>query len=391
MDICISIFIYLTCFTSSIYFFKRAAIINERNAGKKKIYIFYVFLAIMIPCLLASLRDYSVGVDTQNYAFNIPSFAINNHDFKSIYISNGGGTEILFDLLIYLLTFFPINGHIILFILQLLTILPIYMAATKLKNKLMVPLLMGTYFFLFFNNSLNLSKQSISCSFILLGIAYAYSDLEDNNKNIKYYICLVISVLFHKAAIFGVLLTVICRLAGKSNKSVLIKFLVYSFAIIFPLFFTEFIRLLINSGILSARFLNYVDLFVTNGENSEFHINPFSYYFIIEIVLRLSLIVIPLLFLKKSRRNQFERFLEMTQILGFLIYVVVLFSMHINYGQRISMFLEYFSILFIPFCVENWRIKYNQRMILIYSVLVIYWLIWIVFLGWSGSGIYKFG
>lgn len=392
MDICISVLIYLSCFISSIYFFKRAVQVHPTNFYTKVKYILFLSLAIIIPCLLAALRDYSIGVDTENYAVNIPLFAINNHDFKSIYISNGGGTEILFDLLIYLVTSFTTNGRIILFLLQLLTILPIYFAAMKLKDKLTVSLLMGTYFFLFYNNSLNLSKQSIACSFLILAIAYAFTDLEDKHNIIKYYACMLISILFHKAAIFGVVLVVLCRITEKSNKSILIKFLIYSFAIIFPFFIMGFIGMLIDSSVLPPRFLNYINLFITNGTNSKYHIDPFSYYFIIEIILRLLLIMIPLLFLRKSRRNEFVKFLETTQILGFLIYVVVLFSLQISYGQRISMFLEYFSILFIPYCVKNWNIKsYCQRIYLIYGLLMAYWLIWVVLLGWSGSGIYKFG
>lgn len=391
MDVIASLIIYMTVFICSLLGFKRAVYLKIYCPRRKIRFILWAALGILIPCLLAAMRDYSVGVDTKNYAVNITSLASYTHNFNLIYLENGGGTELLYILLIYIVTFFTSDGAIVLFLLQLLSIVPVFIAAINLKNKMSVPLVMGTYFLMFYNNSLNLCKQSVACSFLLLAISYLYT--EDNNKykNAKCLICALIAVLFHKAALYGVAMIAVCKWASKTKKRLFYRIVIYICIVLFPLLLNVFINLLTNLGLLSERFANYVDIFVINGNTSEFHINPFSPYFITEISLRLLLIMLPILLCKRNAVDGMMRFLRLTQILGLLMYVIILFEMQISYGQRISMFLDYFAILFVPYSVNNWNIRSKtQKNILIYMLMFLYWFIWIVLLGWSGSGIYKF-
>ena len=391
MDIVASLVIYISTFTSSLYSFK-CAIYNKEKYPKKIVkFILWSIIGILIPCLLAAFRDYSVGVDTENYAVNIVSLAAHTHNFQLVYLNNGGGTELLYVLLIYIVTFFTSEGALVLFLLQMLSIVPVFIAAVKLRNKMSVLLVMGTYFFMFYNNSLNLCKQSIACSFLLLAVSYLYVEDAEKYKKIKSLSCILLAIMFHKATLYGIAIIFICRWVSKTNKRIFLRMIIYVCIVLFPVILKYFINLMTALGILSERFVNYVNIFGVNGNSSEYNINPFSPYFMIEICLRVLLISVPLLLYRKSKNDRMIKFLRLTQILGLLMYIIILFEMRISYGQRISMFLDYFAILFIPYSAHNWRICSKvQKNILVYFLLFVYWFVWIVLLGWSGSGIYKF-
>lgn len=391
MDVFVSVVIYVSCFGISIYGTKKAANIKSYYPKKKVLFLLYAILAIIPPCLLAAIRDYSVGVDTYNYAVNIVSLAKYSHNFNVVYLANGGGTEILYIFLVLILSSVTTDGTIILFALQLLTILPIFIVAIKMRKKVSASLVLGTYFLLFYNNSLNLCKQSVACSFLLLGTIYLFDDKNKKNCFFKAVIYFAIGCMFHKVALFGVVMILVIRWGTSTAQRLLIRIPVYLITAFFPILLSRVIEVGLRAGLFSERFLKYIDLFVVNGKTGEYGVNPFSVYFIIEIVLRLMLIICPIVLCSKGYDDRFMSFLKMSQILGFLIYITILYGMKISYGQRFSMFLDYFAILFIPYSVKNWALVNSfQKKIFVYTIMFIYWFGWIVLLGWSGSGIYKF-
>lgn len=108
--------------------------------------------------------------------------------------------EIGFSLLVYFIIKVFNSIYILQFVIQLLTIWPIYIGLRK-RNKNDLWLGMLTYYCMFYNNSLNIMRQSIAVAFIFLAFQYLFSE-----EKKKFIVLLIVSCLFHNSALLGVLI-----------------------------------------------------------------------------------------------------------------------------------------------------------------------------------------
>lgn len=190
---------YIITFAVSLTLIWLSQITKKKN---KIISGILLVLGLVVPCLLAALRDEKIGTDTLVY--QKPFFSLAKHYPK--FFSSPGFVEYIdvistHDYLYYFLTWLcaRITSHvgIVYFINELLIILPLYVALEiNKKDDKDVLLGMLIFYFLWYDLSLNMIRQGIAVSFSLLAIVLY------EKKNYKQSIMtLTIASLFHNSAL----------------------------------------------------------------------------------------------------------------------------------------------------------------------------------------------
>ena len=363
-----------------------ARLIEKRNhlTRNKVVYAILILLVVLPPSLLAGIRAETVGVDTMGYMVQYKE-AFSHKDFKTIYALFGGGTELVIALLVYLLSLLNVSITGYLFIIQLLTVIPVLNLAIKMRQKVPVSWIVACYLFLFYNNSLNLARQSLSAAWLTLMAANLICNGNKlKGKTLSIILPGIIGTLMHKAGIIGLILITFCCFRERSKVREIELYILLVFAIVFS---GRIIGILTEWGVINRGLTVYSDLFITHTRHTNYLINPFGKYGIPDVLIRLLLFVLPVLFMNSyAKREKLYRTLKSIVLMGFGIFTVVLFALSTNYGQRISMYLDWMLIIFIPYGIYNSNIF--PRKLYLYAILVTYWLVWIFAFGWSASANY---
>lgn len=210
-------------------FFLSTVLLAVSDKIKKNQRLFFIILALILPGILAAFRANTIGTDTESYLVPTINAAFNSQSFSEylgsrwfriwryLYVSN---FEIGFSTVIYVTT--KILGAIwAKFVIEMLIIVPVYLSIKKYAK---YPSWLGmlVFYLTAYNTTLNLVRQSIAMSFVLLGVMYLFE-----KKRKAFIICLITSMLFHQT---GVVLVVIAMLMkfikdhGDVNESTIIKY-----------------------------------------------------------------------------------------------------------------------------------------------------------------------
>ena len=165
--------VYIICFLISSLFFW----LSEKQ---KKNTVFFASIAIFIPCFLAGIRADSVGTDVSVYLEPMILNAKSAQNFQSYLLSSWqqgwvvrgvNDIEIGFSFLVYSIIKLFNSRHVLQFVIQALTIIPIYIGLVKRKEKnLWIGMLV--YFCFFYNISLNIMRQAIAMAFVFCAFQY---------------------------------------------------------------------------------------------------------------------------------------------------------------------------------------------------------------------------
>ena len=151
--------IYLACFSVSTFF----AFLANR-AKQRKYFLLFSVISILLPVLLAGLRNYSVGIDTDNYltmerfwygAIRAPSL----WNYLQNYLLSGY-REPLFALFLGIIAQLTGNFRVFLFLAHFVIMINIYIGAYRLKHKV-PPVFVLLFFFLLYYNVSSSWFQSI--------------------------------------------------------------------------------------------------------------------------------------------------------------------------------------------------------------------------------------
>lgn len=420
MERILSGLIYLTMFAIScglFYLSDRVKVTSSLSSSalssdfvvKKLILI----LAILLPCLLAGLRADSVGVDVETYIVPHMRTASYCDSFLEFCNRMSHSSEYLYLFLVYICSRFTFDAGLLLFFLQLFTVVPIVMAVTKMKNSISLPMAMATYYFCFYNNSLNMMRQSVSVSLVILGCVYLMK--KHARPSIKAIICYVLALFFHKSAFIGIICVAIVIVVSYAKILKCVKPFIYACIIAIPFVATAIFETLNSWGILSDNFSLYADIFLYRTFDKDYFVNPFSMRILTDVFFRLALVVLPYLYYRRSKdishgvhiKNgkliisnsrkelshsvgiyalEYECLLTLVTC-GFLIYIIILFSMNTVYGGRISYYFDLFVAILVPYSTIN--VNKNKKYGYI-VIMFIYWVLWVMIYGWSGSNIYEF-
>lgn len=171
----------------------------------KNVYILGSVAALLIPCLIAAFRAEHVGTDVLVYVTKLKDAASSagslgqyldgfwSIGYRNQYIAD---YEIGFSLLVYVLTKLTNSLPVVLFAIEALIAVPIYVALSKNRKHAPVWLGMLVYYLIFYNATLNMMRQWMAIAFLLL----AFTCLQDK-KYWRVAIFTFAALLFHLSAI----------------------------------------------------------------------------------------------------------------------------------------------------------------------------------------------
>ncbi len=380
-------YIYLIMFGLSCFFIY----IGEKN-NNKKIGKFFYFFALILPCILAGMRANTIGTDVKIYGLPIykcAEFSNGFTNFLGMFVRSAKYVkdyEIGFILIEYLGCKIFNSFQIVLFLIQLLIIIPIYYGIKcneDLKGKKCWAFLV--FYFMFYNTGLNLMRQYIGLAFLFLGTNLLLYSTKKNN--IKFFICLIIACLFHTSSILGIFIFIICKLLNsKKDKKLIISntiklstkkiklFLVILFG--FSLLFgVDYLVRILNSFGFSY-YSQYIDGELTSAKS---------------LIIRNLPMIILVVLLYKNVTKKFKN--TYFYVVCFVLNLIILQFSSINlHAARIALFFSIFNIEFYGMLVNCVESKDTKLLIKISVVLylIFYWYYSFVFLGGSETVPYKF-
>lgn len=397
-----SILLYYGLFCVSILFFATSDDLRSRGrerGGKLKLSGLLSGLAILLICLVAAFRADSVGVDTSLYPDLYLNCARSHTSFLACMADTTAnlGAEPLNGILVWVCSRISSGKWLLLFSYQFFTVVPTYFALQKLKDRFSPAMGMAVYLFVFYNNSLNMMRQSISCAFLLLAFAWLIS-----NKRLSFRFALycLVAALFHKSGLLGVFMILALSFVG-TGKAGFKKYLVYALIILLPVFSSVLVTSLITMGFNNKMLVDYADIFIFQTTEKDWYINPLGTYSIRYLLLYGMLLlaskVLPYLKDKpilhdEGSRNEASnkalvRYLWDLNCSGYLIYTTILFYFQTVYGGRFSLYLDYFFVFSLPLACRK---DDKSKRFALFLILSVYWLVWIPIMGWSGSTPYLF-
>lgn len=384
-------FIYLLCFfISSLLLFYANKL---KNTSYKK---FIIFLALIIPCVLAGLRADTIGTDVKIYLKNMFSAAENSSSFydylnHNVYgIRNVKDYEIGFTSLVYFITKIFKSMSVVMFFIEVLIIFPVYVGLKKievLKDKVWFAMLV--YYLIFFNNGLNLMRQYIGMSIAFCGICLLIS--HEKKSFIKCIFLIIVSFLFHKSSIISLsIILIYLILKKKDKKNISLKFGDYDINLkpIFALLLVSigmyflFNMDIIKKFIVSMDEFERYSLYVYSG----FSISDFSIMKVFPIIF--IFITLSKKFIKKYDDSYF--------------YIVIFCFAYIIFGQlgnvtetgsRISTMYSIFNVITYTLLVKTPSKARNRDFCCIFIImyLLAYWIIMFAYNGYSQTIPYVFG
>lgn len=341
--------IYLIVFALSIMCVYTAC----KNQGKKR--MFFFFLAVLIPSLLAAFRTEAIGTDTSFYVKNSFYNAKFYHSFWTY--NHYYSMEFLYNLLVYIAQKMTGNIQYLYFFFEVVILGFTLGACYHERDKVPMHYSYGFFLLLYYNRSLNMVRQTLALSVVL----YAFHFIREK-KLFKYLLFVYIASLFHSTAIFAVIAYPLSRFISGKNGA-LYKFFILGFSIMFLLGYQEIIMLLIKQQILPAKYIYY-----TNSEG--------VFVILIEFFRKFVFLVLFFLFSKSLKRlNKENSIFIFYMALDFVLYCI---SFKATYAQRISYYFGYFDIFLIPqliLCTNGKLSKRTMKMILIVGF-VVYWFIY---------------
>lgn len=385
----LSIVIYLFVFFISIYFTYCAQLKFEKyDRNQNKITfrrgILFSVAAMFLPVILAAFRADSVGTDVTVYAIRSFEIASTCKSIKDLwFVSNG---ELLFFLTGFILSKLGAGISAFLGMIQLLTILPIYIGAYKLRREYSMWFTMAGYFFLFYNLSLNVMRQSICVAFVFLAFSYFLEK--------RYKLCIilcVVSSLFHNSAILGILILSAMWYLNKGSASTFKKFISVIFIFLAIAGIGQIGSLLYNLGIIKSNYLSYITRLL-EGTFSTLQMEVLNESSIFYLVLHFLFWLIPFVasvISKKNNKN--DRFFSFLMFASFLVYSLILYFLQTIIAYRITLFWDIFIIIYFPtlrkmFVHSKETYILNNTFVLIFYFC--YWYILFIYCNWHGTGVY---
>lgn len=251
--------IYLLTFFISAFFFYLAENIREGHARSV-----INAVAVLLPCIVAGCRDYSVGIDVMIYAKPTFDAALGIDDplyWAAYLLMIGSPNEPLYWWMPWIIAQFSDNAHWLLLATALLIIVPVYFAMKEYHKifdvKIWLTMLM--WYLVMYNQGLDQMRQSIAISFLFLAMAYL---LEQRYR--RFITFVVIATGFHSTGLIGIALFCLYRLLRQeittTNYRRIKQLLILAvFSVLFLVMTIVTVQLLIDAGFLRSLYMDYYD------------------------------------------------------------------------------------------------------------------------------------
>ena len=353
---------YLFVFAISIFSTYLAQLCYNRN--NKFLFVLFSAVAILTPALLAGFRDSGVGTDTVIYVDDIWNQFKHIKDWDQFYkyYKNGSFEDVEFTYLClnFIASRFGKDIGLIYFISNFVVILFVYITAFNNRTRISMWLLMFVFLFGFYNQSLNLVRQSIALAFGMYFFKYV-----ENRNWIKLIIAFVIIKYTHNTGIFylglvGAYYISVSKL--KLKIPILIITLVCSIFIF--MYFDLIIGFLVLTGLLPLKFLFYL-----SGETVDYT-SLFIFHFIISMILLT-------IYVYNSKSDKKEELLSYA-FLNLLGSILILTSLVSIWSFRVAFYFLFLSeCLFLPrafyIMKEKYKLEYLLMLVVTIFLIVTVW------------------
>ncbi|MEY8433724.1 EpsG family protein [Lachnospiraceae bacterium 48-42] len=170
---------------------------------KKKItHYVCLFIGLLIPSLLAGLRDFSIGNDVLLYGnywfYRAVSYTSLWDYLKETMIYS---MDLGYSFINYLSSMISEDAHFFYFIYAILQMAVLYYAVRDYKKQISVPFAFFVYFFTYYNSSLNILRQIMAILLVLLSYKYVF-----DKKLAKFLLSILLAASFHISAVVGIIL-----------------------------------------------------------------------------------------------------------------------------------------------------------------------------------------
>lgn len=365
--------IYILVYFFSILFLVGSAKIYKKN---KALACLFFIISVLIPCILAALRDISVGTDTKGYIsklYNTASGSDNLIEFfnKADWYYSIKDYGYLFFTYIAAKVFgsFPIC----LFFIEVLVVVPVFVAILMNKQNNKDIVLGGTIFFLYiYNASYNMARQSIAIAFVILALSLMY-----RNKNKKAIILLIIASLFHVTAVIAIPVWFLYKYYNKRKDSKKFDVLgcvliILSIVVVFSI---KGILILLHDMKIYEHGIIYVERFST----FDFSFVETGFYIVICLILFLN----KNKFLEKNINYKFYLFLSIESIILLQLGTFIKYLDRVGYYYMYPILINAIALIEKPKennenyeskSVDKSNVKVSKQTIIVYAVFVGYWL-----------------
>lgn len=357
--------IYIVCFIFSLIF----------SYGYEKSNIkLLMAISLFFPVAIAAFRADIIGTDVQVYARQLYNIAINSKNFDEFLnmkwyaiwrFKEVSEFELGYTILVYLSAKLK-SFAFLLGCTQFLTIFPLYLSLNRYKNryKYIVTIGLSIYYLLFFNMSLNMMRQWIAMTMIIL----AYVHLKDS-KYVQSTIIFIIAVLFHRTAIIGLGVLITYVLLRKNKREIFLKFSTKRYNLNIVIFIT--IMTLLITTVLSNSFRMMLTNLLGLSDYSTY-VNGTVAISINQIYTDIPVLLLFLMIWK--RRKNIEDYTFLTFCV-FSNIVLSQLSSVMAYSSRIVLYISVFKMLIVPIYLNNLqgRLKKIITLILILLFYSIYW------------------
>lgn len=328
--------VYILSFAVTIFFTYCAEV--SFKSRKKYIGIIVSIFAILVPSLVAGLRDYSIGTDVEVYVlrtFNLAANSSTLSEFLSEY-----NVDIGYTVFNFIVSRFTENPQAILFMTQFVIASLVYICAYRERENVSMTMFMTIYLLTMFNQSLNIARQSIAIALTIFSYTYLRK-----NKLIKYILCIILATCFHSTAIFAVPIYFINKLVNSKAKRKYQIIIILAFVMSIT-FFEEILKFAIyDLHILSERYLYYLNDTTTTTIS------------LFQIIFRIVLIVIIVL---NKKRIEIEKYNLMFTLL-IINLLTYLFNAITMYAGRISYYYGQIAMLIaISTISTKWKKRENR-------------------------------
>lgn len=217
---------------------------------------FIAVISILLLSIFAGIRDDNVGVDIPYYILPVFSWA-QNLDFGDF--MKAGNLESGFLLLMYFSTKLFNDYHVALFCMQAIVSTCFFIYAFKQKENTSIFLIIMTFLFVFFNNTLTMMRQTVATSLLLLSICFL-----KEKKYLVVGLLFISALLFHSTAIimivpYAIFIVNTTDCFSKRNKSFINSLIIIAF-LIFGLMYKEIVYTLVyKMQLLSERYYSYFE------------------------------------------------------------------------------------------------------------------------------------
>lgn len=276
---------YFIVFTVSFAF----AVLSVLRDSSKAIGIICSGVAVVSLSVLNWIRDSTIGTDVLVYGNNLFATArASRYDF-SFFLADCRTqhmSEYGYALLNYVIAQFTGNVHVFYLLLGLCVNGIFYIALFRIREIFYFPLAWLTFLLLIYPATLNLLRQGIALSLVLLMGSFALS-----RRYVSASVCVLVAYTFHHSSIFALLILAFIVLIERTDSIRMKNIIEIAFLFISALVPT-FVGILNRNGLLPDKYEQYVSA----GDGGISLVNA--------IVVRAPFVILAVFYLLKDRASE---------------------------------------------------------------------------------------